>query len=48
MILYLLTVGNGPGCFMIPRRAFMSEPDEEAFYSLAKRSTAAHPDHQGL
>ena len=45
--LYLLTVGNGPGCFMIPRRAFMSEADEEAFYYLAERSTAAHPDHQG-
>ncbi len=45
--LYLLTVGNGPGCFMIPRRAFMSGADEQAFYSLAERSTTAHPDHQG-
>jgi hypothetical protein len=45
--LYLLTVGKGPGCFMIPRRAFMSEADEEAFYYLAERSTAVHPDHQG-
>jgi hypothetical protein len=43
--LYLLTVGKGPGSFMIPRRAFTSEADEEAFYSLAKCS--AHPDHQG-
>ena len=46
--LYLLTVGNGPGCFMIPRRAFLSEADEEAFYSLAERSTAGYPDQQGL
>ena len=45
--LYLLTVGNGPGCFMIPRRAFMSEADENAFYSLAERSIAVHFDHRG-
>jgi hypothetical protein len=44
--LYLLTVENGPGCFMIPRRAFMSEADERAFCDLAERSTAAHPDHR--
>ena len=46
--LYLLTVGKGPGCFMIPRRAFLSQADEEAFYSLAERATAAYPDHHGL
>ena len=45
--LYLLTVGNGPGFFMIPRRAFLSEADEEVFFDLALRSTAAHPDHRG-
>ena len=45
--LYLLKVGNGPGFFVIPRRAFMSGADEQAFYSLAERSTMAHPDHQG-
>jgi hypothetical protein len=44
--LYLLTVGKGPGCFMIPRRAFISQVDEEAFRDLAERSTAVHSDHQ--
>jgi hypothetical protein len=44
--LYVLTVGKGPGCFMIPRRAFVSEADEEAFRDLAERSTAVHADRQ--
>ena len=44
--LYLLNVGKGPGCFMIPRRAFMSLAAEEAFRDLAERSTAVHPDYQ--
>jgi len=43
--LYLLVVGKGPGCFIIPRRAFTSRADEEAFRDLADRSTVAHPNH---
>ena len=42
--LYLLVVGNGPGCFIIPKRAFTSEADEMTFYELAERSTLAHSD----
>ena len=42
--LYLLVVGKGPGCFMIPRRAFTSEADETTFRDLAERSIRAHPD----
>jgi hypothetical protein len=44
--LYLLTVGNGPGCFMIPRRAFTSLSDEQAFRDLAERSTTMSFDHR--
>lgn len=44
--LYLLAVGNGPGYFIIPRRAFTSPADEAAFRDLAERSTMAHPDHR--
>ena len=40
--LYLLVVGKGPGCFMIPKRAFTSEADESTFRELAERSTPAH------
>ena len=40
--LYLLVVGKGPGCFMIPKRAFTSEADETTFCELAERSTLAH------
>jgi len=36
--LYLLKVGKGPGCFMIPKRAFISPTDETAFRELAERS----------
>jgi hypothetical protein len=39
--LYLLTVGNGPGCFIIPARAFTSKADENTFRTLAERSTSA-------
>jgi hypothetical protein len=39
--LYLLMVGNGPGCFIIPARAFTSEADETTFRALAERSTSA-------
>jgi hypothetical protein len=42
--LYLLVVGKGPGCFMIPKRAFTSEADETTFRELAERSTLAHSD----
>ena len=42
--LYLLTVGKGPGFFMIPKRAFTSQADEAAFRELAERSTLRHPD----
>jgi hypothetical protein len=42
--LYLLVVGKGPGCFMIPRRAFTSQADESTFRELAERSTLAHSD----
>ncbi len=45
--LYLLTVGKGPGCFLVPRRAFLSPEDEVAFRELAQRSTTARPDHHG-
>ena len=40
--LYLLVVGKGPGCFMIPKRAFTSEADESTFRELAERSTLAY------
>jgi hypothetical protein len=43
--LYLLVVGNGPGFFIIPKRAFTSPADEATFRSLAERSTTAHPNH---
>ncbi len=36
--LYLLMVGKGPGCFMIPKRAFISPADEAMFRELAERS----------
>jgi hypothetical protein len=42
--LYLLVVGKGPGCFMIPRRAFTSQADETTFRELAVRSTLAQSD----
>ena len=42
--LYLLVVGKGPGCFMIPKRAFTSQADETTFRELAERSTRAHSD----
>jgi hypothetical protein len=42
--LYLLVVGKGPGCFMIPKRAFTSQADETTFRELAERSTLAHGD----
>jgi YcxB-like protein len=42
--LYLLVVGKGPGCFMIPKRAFTSQVDETTFRELAERSTRAHDD----
>jgi hypothetical protein len=45
--LYLLVVGKGPGCFMIPKRAFTSQADETAFRELAERSTLAHSDPEG-
>jgi len=45
--LYLLVVGNGPGCFMIPKRAFTSLADEATFRDLAERSTLAHSDPGG-
>lgn len=41
--LYLLLVGRGPGCFIIPRRAFRSAADEATFRELAERSMG-HPD----
>jgi YcxB-like protein len=42
--LYLLVVGDGPGCFIIPRRAFTSEADEVTFRELAERSVMAQSD----
>ena len=42
--LYLLVVGKGPGCFMIPKRAFTSQADETMFCELAERLTLAHSD----
>ena len=42
--LYLLVVGKGPGCFMIPKRAFTSQADETTFRELAQRSTLARSD----
>jgi hypothetical protein len=42
--LYLLVVGKGPGCFMIPKRAFTSPADETAFRELAARATQSHSD----
>ncbi len=42
--LYLLVVGKGPGCFMIPKRAFTSPADESTFRALAERSTLLHSD----
>jgi len=42
--LYLLVVGKGPGCFIIPRRAFTSEADETTFRELAARSTVTLSD----
>ena len=39
--LYLLMVGKGPGCFIIPTRAFTSKADESTFRTLADRSTSA-------
>ena len=42
--LYLLVVGKGPGCFIIPKRAFTSEADEMTFCELAERSTLGHSD----
>jgi hypothetical protein len=42
--LYLLVVGKGPGCFIIPKRAFTSQADEMTFRELAERSTLAHSD----
>jgi hypothetical protein len=44
--LYLLRVGKGPGCFMIPKRAFTSPADEATFCELAERSvlTPSEPD----
>lgn len=44
---YLLMVGDGPGCFIIPARAFTSEADEEAFRTLAGRSTSAMSETAG-
>ena len=40
--LYLLVVGKGPGCFMIPKRAFTSQADETTFREMAERSIQAH------
>lgn len=37
--LYLLVVGKGPGCFIIPKRAFTSQADEMKFRDLAEQST---------
>ena len=45
--LYLLQIGDGPGYFIVPRRAFMSRSDEEAFRQLVERFTAAHLDPIG-
>jgi hypothetical protein len=45
--LYLLVVGKGPGCFMVPKRAFTSETDEATFRELAERSTLAISDPDG-
>jgi hypothetical protein len=42
--LYLLVVGKGPGCFIIPKRAFTSQTDETTFRELAQRSTLTHSD----
>jgi hypothetical protein len=44
--LYLLVVGKGPGCSMIPKRAFTSKADETTFRELAERSTMAHSDSE--
>ncbi len=41
--LYLLMVGKGPGCFIIPKRAFTSQTDETSFRELAERSLARPP-----
>jgi hypothetical protein len=40
--LYLLRVGRGPGCFIVPKRAFSSESDEIAFRGLVEQFTPAH------
>jgi hypothetical protein len=44
--LYLLMVRKGPGCFMIPKRAFTSPADEATFRELAERSvlTQSEPE----
>jgi hypothetical protein len=39
--LHLLVVGKGPGCFIIPDRAFASKGDEATFRELAERSISA-------
>jgi hypothetical protein len=44
---YLLVVGKGPGCFIIPRRAFISENDETMFCELVERSVLGRPDPDG-
>jgi hypothetical protein len=44
--LYLLVVGKGPGCFIIPKRAFTSQADETTFRELAERSTLARSDRE--
>ncbi len=41
--LSLLMVGKGPGCFIIPKRAFTSQTDETSFRELAERSLARPP-----
>jgi hypothetical protein len=45
--LYLLVVGKGPGCFIVPKRAFTSEADEATFREVAERSTLAISDPHG-
>jgi hypothetical protein len=44
---YLLRTGKGPGCFIIPRRAFASESDELAFRRLIEQFTSAHLEPMG-
>lgn len=45
--LYLLRVGKGPGCFIIPRRVFATESDELAFRRLIEQFTSAHLEPTG-